>query len=49
VVFLLNNLRVADRGGYAADAADRWIYTAAAATDRRINAAVAAAAAMLTE
>jgi hypothetical protein len=47
VVFLLNNLKAADRGVYAAAAVNRGIYTAAA--DRGIYAAVAAAAAILTE
>jgi hypothetical protein len=49
VVFLLNNLRTADRGEYAAVAADRGIYTATAASDSGIYAAVAAAAAILTD
>ena len=48
VVFLLNNIKAADRGVYAAAAAvDLGIYTAAA--DRGIYSAVAAAAAILTE
>ena len=47
MVFLLNNLRAADRGVYAAAAADRGLYTSAAAADRGIYAAVAAAAAIL--
>jgi hypothetical protein len=49
VVFLLNNLRAADRGVYATATADRGMYTAAAAAGRGIYAAVAAAAAILTE
>jgi hypothetical protein len=60
VVFLLNNLRTADRGEYATTAADKWIYTttaaadrgiytATAAADRGIYATVAAAAAILTD
>ena len=49
VVSLLNNLRAADRGLYAAGAADTGIYTAAASADRWICAVVAAAAAILTE
>jgi hypothetical protein len=49
VVSLLNNLRAADLVLYAAAAADRGIYTAAASADRWICAVVAAAAAILTE
>ena len=49
MVFLLNNLRAADRGLYAAAAADTGIYTAAASADRWICAVAAAAAAILTE
>jgi hypothetical protein len=48
VVFLLNNLRAADRGVYTATAADRGICTDTAASERWIYAAVAAAATMLT-
>jgi hypothetical protein len=48
VVFLLNNLRAADRGLYAA-AADRGIYTAATWAGGVKSTAVAAAAAILTE
>jgi hypothetical protein len=47
VVFLLNNLRAADRGLCAA-ASDRGIYTAAAWADGVKSAVVAAAAAILT-
>jgi hypothetical protein len=36
VVFLLNNLKAADREVYATGAADRGIYTAAADGDRDI-------------
>ena len=49
VIFLLNNLRAADRGLCAAAAADTGIYTAASSADRWICAVVAAAAAILTE
>ena len=49
VVSLLNNLRAADRGLYAAAAAERGIDTAAASADIWICAVVAAAAAILTE
>ena len=41
VIFLLNNLRAADRGLCAAAAADRGIYTAAVSADRWICAVVA--------
>ena len=48
VVSLLNNVRAADRGLCAAAAADRGIYTTAAAfADRWICAVVAAAASIL--
>ena len=49
MVFLLNNIRAADRGVYAGAAADRGIYTAAATADRGIYATVAAVAAILKE
>jgi hypothetical protein len=49
VVYLLNNLRAADRGLFAAADADRGIYTTAASADRWIYAVAAAAAAILTE
>jgi hypothetical protein len=49
VVSLLNNLRAADRGLYAAAVAYRGILTAAASADRWICAVLAAAAAILTE
>ena len=49
VVSLLNNIRSADRGLYAAAAADKGIYTTAASADRWICAVVAAVAAILTE
>jgi hypothetical protein len=49
VVYILNNIRAADRGLYADAAADTGIYTAAASADRWICAVVAAAATILTE
>ena len=60
MVFLLNNIRAADRVEYAAAVADkgvysavadvdRDIYTSVADVDRGIFAAVTAAAAILTE